>query len=166
MSDLDSDNKRCKDCGEVKPASESWRCEQSSDGLSLYGKECFGLSDAAAYRKRQAAIGKTPRAYRRHSRVPEGVKHCARSAETKPITDPGRDPAWTPNCSRCNVRLPERTGSGRRLCDDCFGQTYDLEDRRSNGAHRVRLKPCSLCGGPKERMARGKMCQACKPWAG
>jgi hypothetical protein len=77
-----------------------------------------------------------------------------------------RDPAWTPNCSRCDVRLPERTGSGRRLCDDCFGQTYDLEYRRANGAHRVRLMPCSLCGGPKERMARGKMCQACKPWAG
>lgn len=77
-----------------------------------------------------------------------------------------RDPAWTPRCSRCDVRLPERTGSGRRLCNDCFGQTYDLEHRRTNGAHRVRLKPCSLCGGPKERMARGKMCQACKPWAG
>ena len=69
-----------------------------------------------------------------------------------------RDPAWTPNCSRCDVRLPERTGSGRRLCDDCFGQTYDLEHRRANGAHRVRLMPCSLCGGPKEHVARGKVC--------
>ncbi|GLY91555.1 endonuclease domain-containing protein [Actinoallomurus iriomotensis] len=88
-------------------------------------------------------------------------KACMRRSKTAQ-----RDPAWTPNCSRCDVRLPERTGSGRRLCDECFGQTYDLEHRRANGAHRIRLKPCTLCGGPKERMARGKLCQACKPWAG
>lgn len=77
-----------------------------------------------------------------------------------------RDPEWTPACSRCSTRLPERSGSGRRLCDPCFGETYDLEHRRTNGAHRVRLKPCTLCRGIKERFERGKLCRACKPWAG
>jgi hypothetical protein len=75
-----------------------------------------------------------------------------------------RDPYWTPACSRCGQRLPERAGSGRRLCDACFDQTYDTADRRLNGAHRIRLKPCSLCGGTKERFERGKVCRDCRPW--
>lgn len=75
------------------------------------------------------------------------------------------DPNWTPACSRCAQRLPVRGGSGRRLCPECFAQTYDMGDRRDNGAHRIRLKPCSLCYGVKERFERGKLCTACKPWA-
>jgi hypothetical protein len=75
-----------------------------------------------------------------------------------------RDPAWTPVCSRCGEQLTERVGSGRRLCVTCFDATYDTEDRRLNGAHRIRLKPCSLCGGRKQRFERGKVCSACRPW--
>jgi hypothetical protein len=75
-----------------------------------------------------------------------------------------RDPAWTPACSRCGRRLTQRTGSGRRLCEGCFDETYDTEYRRSNGAHRIRLRPCTLCGGEKERFERGKVCVACRPW--
>ena len=87
-------------------------------------------------------------------------KRCARTSRTAQ-----RDPDWTPACSRCKVRLPDRSGSGQRLCVDCFAQTYEVDDRRSSGSHRPRLKPCSLCGGPKERFAsRSRMCSACKPW--
>lgn len=75
-----------------------------------------------------------------------------------------RDPAWTPACSRCGERLTERAGSGRRLCERCFSSTYDLEHRRHNGAHRIKLRPCSLCGGVKERFERGKVCRNCRPW--
>jgi hypothetical protein len=75
-----------------------------------------------------------------------------------------RDPSWTPACSRCGQRLPERIGSGRRLCDACFAETYDYEYRRTNGAHRIRLKPCTLCGAEKERFERGKVCAPCRPW--
>jgi hypothetical protein len=75
-----------------------------------------------------------------------------------------RDPSWTPSCSRCGQRLTHRAGSGRRLCDSCFDATYDTQYRRSNGAHRIRLRPCSLCGGEKERFERGKVCRACRPW--
>lgn len=60
--------------------------------------------------------------------------------------------------------MPSRTGPGRRLCETCFGETYDLNDRCDNGSHRIKLKPCSLCGGRKERFERGKMCSLCKPW--
>ena len=75
-----------------------------------------------------------------------------------------RSPDWTPACSRCAVRLPTRTGSGRRLRAACFAQTYAVEDPRHNGAHRLRLRPCTLCGGPKERFERGKVCGTCRPW--
>jgi hypothetical protein len=77
-----------------------------------------------------------------------------------------RDPEWTPSCNRCGERLSSRTGSGRRLCSDCFAEVYDTSDRRENGAHRLRMRPCTLCGGPKERFERGKLCGACRPWAG
>jgi NMD protein affecting ribosome stability and mRNA decay len=56
-----------------------------------------------------------------------------------------RHPDWRPACSRCGVVLPTRAGSGRRLCSDCFVETYDQHDVRPNGSHRRRLKPCSLC---------------------
>lgn len=81
-------------------------------------------------------------------------------------TSEQRDPDWTPDCSRCGRRLSAREGSGRRLCDQCFTHTYDTADRRLNGAHRIKLKPCSLCGGRKERFERGKVCGACRPWLG
>lgn len=93
MSDLGLPEKRCRDCGEVKPAAEFWRRKQSPDGLALYCRECFGLRNAAKYRKTQAAIGKEPRAYRRHSAVPDGMKYCARCAEIKPIDDFGSNRA-------------------------------------------------------------------------
>jgi Recombination endonuclease VII len=76
-----------------------------------------------------------------------------------------RSPNWTPACFRCGARLPTRVGSGRRLCAECFAETYDLEFRRTNGAHRITLKPCTLCGGAKERFERGKLCGACRSWA-
>jgi hypothetical protein len=66
-------------------------------------------------------------------------KDCMRARKLKQ-----RDPAWTPACSRCGAQLTERPGSGRRLCAACFDATYDTEDRRLNGAHRIRLKPCRL----------------------
>lgn len=77
-----------------------------------------------------------------------------------------RSADWRPSCSRCGARLQDRVGSGRRLCGDCFSETYDVRDRRGNGAHRIRLRPCSLCGGEKERFERGRVCASCRPWLG
>lgn len=109
MSDLPPDKKRCKDCGELKPAAEFWRRKQSPDGLSLYCRACFGLRNAASYRKAQAAIGKQARAYRRHSAVPDGMKYCAHCAEIKPIRDFGRnraDPSGrTTYCKPCHNKV-------------------------------------------------------------
>ncbi|MCO5997109.1 endonuclease VII domain-containing protein [Actinoallomurus rhizosphaericola] len=106
MSDLIPPNKQCKDCGEVKPAAEFWRRKQSPDGLALYCKECFGLRNAAAYRKRQAAEGKSARDYRRHSAVPDGMKYCAVCKKIKPVSEFGRNRAEPSGlasyCRRCH----------------------------------------------------------------
>jgi hypothetical protein len=109
MSDLLPDKKRCKDCGELKPAAEFWRRKSSPDGLALYCRECFGLRNAAAYRKRQAAVGKEARAYRRHSAVPDGMKYCASCAEIKALGEFGSnkaDPSGrTTYCKPCHNRV-------------------------------------------------------------
>ncbi len=109
MSDLVPEGKRCKDCGEVKSAAEFWRRSQSPDGLALYCRECFGLRNAAAYRKRQASAGKEARAYRGHSAVPDGMKYCARCAQIKSIEEFGSnraDPSGrTTYCKPCHNRV-------------------------------------------------------------
>lgn len=87
---------------------------------------------------------------------------CKDCMRTRKIAQ--RNPAWTPACSRCGTNLPTRAGSGRRLCADCYAKTYDTMDIRPSGSRRVKLKPCSLCGGPKPRFERGKLCPDCKPW--
>lgn len=61
-----------------------------------------------------------------------------------------RDPGWLPTCARCgNVR--PRVGPGRRLCAECFHAIYDAEAERVNGAHRLRLNACPLCGAERLR---------------
>lgn len=108
MSDSTPTEKRCRDCGEVKPASEFWRRKASPDGLALYCRECFGLRNAAKYRKKQAAIGKEARAYRRHSAVPEGSKYCPQCEEIKAIEEFGSNKANTAGraayCRPCHNR--------------------------------------------------------------
>src|SRR5215475_8027735 len=93
-------------------------------------------------------------------------KVCARCAERKPLDDfyfvskklgtrrgqckacmselklMQKDPDWKPSCCRCGTTM-NRFGPGRRLCQSCFDEIYDQEDRRPNGAHRQRLKDCS-----------------------
>jgi hypothetical protein len=49
--------KRCRDRGILKPVSQFWRRKQPPDGRSLYCRECFGLPNAAFYRRRRAVQG-------------------------------------------------------------------------------------------------------------
>ena len=88
-------------------------------------------------------------------------KNCMRRRKAEQL-----DPEWVPGCSRCGHLLLTRSGSGRRLCETCAAETYDLsEPPCGRGGRRVKLKSCTLCRGPKELFERGKLCHACKPWA-
>jgi len=86
-------------------------------------------------------------------------KECMREVKAEQ-----RDPNWKPRCSTCGKER-ERIGMGRRLCQECFDAAYDAEDARSNGAHRLKLKPCSCCGAKRLRAdhtAGTSLCAVCR----
>lgn len=75
-----------------------------------------------------------------------------------------KNPNWRPTCNHCG-RERERSGPGRRLCRECFDEIYDTEDRRENGAHRLKLRPCSACGTKRLRLDHVKntsLCPVCR----
>lgn len=84
-------SKQCRDCGETKPASEFWKLKASKDGLAYYCKSCFGLRNSRSYRKKRDELGKTTRAYRRWSAVPQGMKYCPRCETIKSVDEFGRN---------------------------------------------------------------------------
>ncbi|MFB4310100.1 endonuclease VII domain-containing protein [Actinomadura sp. GTD37] len=98
--------KKCPDCGEAKPVSEFWKLKASKDGLAYYCKVCFSLRNSRSYRKKQAEAGQKTRAYRKRPEVPEGMKHCARCDETKPVGAFGKNRATrsglTDYCRPCH----------------------------------------------------------------
>lgn len=74
------------------------------------------------------------------------------------------DPNWKPSCSQCGKEM-DRRGMGRRLCTECLEAKYDSDDVRGNGAHRLKLKPCSCCGIQRYReshVAGGSLCPTCR----
>lgn len=70
------------------------------------------------------------------------------------------DPDWRPSCSRCGEIAPRPGKGGRRLCVACHDAIYG--EARNNGSHRLRLKPCWGCGGPKEYGERAHYCNTCR----
>ncbi|WP_131738339.1 endonuclease VII domain-containing protein [Actinomadura roseirufa] len=114
--------KKCRDCGVDKPFSEFWKRKASEDGFALYCKECFGLRNSATYRKKQKEAGNSPRVYRRHSAVPEGMKYCARCGETKPLGDFGSNRS-------------ARSGLAT-YCKPCHNEAMAEIKRRNHGSER------------------------------
>lgn len=114
--------KRCRDCGELKLATEFWRRKQSPDGLALYCKVCFGLRNSASYRGKRAVEGKKTRPYRRHSDVPDGMKYCPECKEIKPRSAFGSNRSQpdglTAYCRPCHnsvtVRVKSRKHGSQR----------------------------------------------------
>lgn len=114
--------KECRDCGLVKPVTEFWKRKASSDGLSLYCRECFGLRNAAATRRRMAKRGKTVRAYRKREVLPEGMKHCPRCQEVKAIAEFGKNRA-------------QRSGVAS-YCKPCYSLVIAENRQRNHGSTR------------------------------
>ncbi|MEV5829697.1 endonuclease VII domain-containing protein [Spirillospora sp. NPDC052242] len=83
--------KKCKDCGQVKPAGEFWKRKASPDGLALYCRDCFALRNAASYRGKQAVLGKKTRDFRRRVKVPDGMKYCPKCETVKSVDEFGRN---------------------------------------------------------------------------
>jgi hypothetical protein len=84
----DAPVKRCRDCGEHRPAGEFWRRKQSPDGLALYCKTCFRERNQAAAEARARAEGRTIRPRRpQPSDVPDGSKYCGSCDRVLPLEE-------------------------------------------------------------------------------
>ena len=100
--------RRCPDCGLDKAATEFRRNSSRPDGLSFYCKPCCKQRDAAGYRKRRSATGRT---VRERIAVPDGMKCCARCRDIKPVDafalaprQPGGRNCYCKNCNNTRAR--------------------------------------------------------------
>ena len=102
------------------PAGAFRRNGASADGLSAYCASCYRARDAASYRRRRAAIGKTvtPRV------DVAGHKRCADCREIKPLTefDRARSQSGGFNCY-CKVCRSRRNRAAHLLRE--YGLTPD-----------------------------------------
>ncbi|MEW2359915.1 endonuclease VII domain-containing protein [Spirillospora sp. NPDC029432] len=114
--------KECRDCGLVKPVAEFWKRKASHDGLALYCKECFGLRNAAATRRRLAKQGKSARPYQKRRVLPEGMKYCPRCQEIKATADFPRNRS-------------SKSGVGG-YCKPCYAQVVVENRERNHGSTR------------------------------
>jgi hypothetical protein len=100
------EQKYCRDCGELRPASEFTRDRRRADGLSFYCKVHARRRVNASKDLRRGA----PRArYPREVAVPEGSKWCPDCGAVKPIGDfvrnAGHSTGRGPYCKPChNIR--------------------------------------------------------------
>ncbi|MFP3967298.1 endonuclease VII domain-containing protein [Actinomadura fulvescens] len=169
-------SKECRDCGELKPATDFWKRKASPDGLALYCKECFGRRNAASYRGGQEKLGKKARPYRRHSAVPEGMKYCPRCQETKPLEAFGRNRSeksgLTAYCRPCHTaamtEIKERTHGGQRnyMLKRRYGITVEDVERMAAEQGGVciiclRSDPKHVDHGHKTGKVRGLLCFSC-----
>ncbi|WP_042397750.1 endonuclease VII domain-containing protein [Streptacidiphilus carbonis] len=83
----DSTDKVCRDCGEVKSASEFWRRAGSPDGLAYYCKPCFKVRNLGTRRKRSEREGRQERRFIPRQETPEGMKFCLDCETVKPLDD-------------------------------------------------------------------------------
>jgi hypothetical protein len=67
-------------------------------------------------------------------------------------------------CIDCQESLDEsrfnKVGKGRYLNSYCRA----CQTKRAYKYRETKIKPCTLCGGPKERAERAHLCDKCKPW--
>lgn len=82
--------KFCKDCGQTKPIAEFHNNKTEPDGHSFYCKPCT------------LARMKRPKTKPPKVKAPEGMKHCTRCVQTKPLSEFSRSSTtWDGYYNRC-----------------------------------------------------------------
>jgi hypothetical protein len=155
-------NKRCPDCGEVKPNSAYRRNKSTPDGLSFYCKECFSRRDNAAYRKRMAERGKK---VRERVVAPHGSKWCPGCVSIRSLAEWGRNRAskdgYNSYCKACH---------NKRGARDYLKRVYGLTPDDVSKMIDAQAGVCSIClDAPAEHVdhdhvtgqVRGVLCFNC-----
>jgi Recombination endonuclease VII len=118
-------SKFCKDCNELRPASEFTRDRSRPDGLSFY---CKLHARRRLLQSKDARKGPPRVRHPRDAVVPQGHKWCPDCATVKPLEEFVRNASqpsgWAPYCKPChNIRgkaAKEKVGGSR---------TYHLKRR-------------------------------------
>lgn len=101
--------KTCPDCGQDKRLDAFGNNRAQPDGKAFYCRPCFNLRSAAAYRRKQARLGRT---VRERVTAPAGHKWCPDCKQTKPLEEFHRAPRQAGGrasyCRVCKGRRDER----------------------------------------------------------
>jgi len=137
--------KFCKDCGELRPASEFTRDRARKDGLSFY---CKTHARRRLLASKDARKGSPKSRHPRDTAVPEGQKWCPDCGTVKPLDDfvrnAGMPSGREPYCKPChNIR-------GKASKDKVGGsRTYHLKRRygiTAQDADAMLERQDGLCG--------------------
>jgi hypothetical protein len=94
--------KRCPDCGLIKPAEAFSRNAARPDGLQFYCKDCYSVRSTRAYRERRIRRGLPVRA---GVVAPPGHKYCPGCCEVSPLSNWHRNATtrdgYTSYCKNC-----------------------------------------------------------------
>jgi hypothetical protein len=117
--------KYCRDCGELRPASEFTSDRARKDGLSFY---CKIHARRRLLRAKDARQGPPKSRYAREVSVPDGSKWCPDCSTVKPQTDFVRNASspsgWSAYCKPCH------NARGKASKDKVGGsRTYHLKRR-------------------------------------
>ena len=117
--------KYCKDCGELRPATEFTSDRARKDGLSFY---CKVHARRRLLRAKDARRGPPKSRYAREVVVPEGSKWCPDCSTVKPLTEFVRNASsqsgWSAYCKPCH------NARGKASKDKVGGsRTYHLRRR-------------------------------------
>jgi hypothetical protein len=115
--------KYCKDCGELRPASEFTSDRRRADRLSFY---CKTHARGRLLASKDARQGPPRRRHRREVQVPEGHKWCPDCATVKPIEE------FVRNASQASGRAP--------YCKPCHNARGKASKDKMGGSRTYHLK--------------------------
>jgi hypothetical protein len=147
--------RECRDCHEVKLASEFWRSNSSPDGLAYYCKACSSQRDAESARRRAQREGRSMRPFRGPGEeLPEGFKGCPDRGHVLPLEGFPRNKNTTSGYA--TYRKPCQKARSRESRERVHGggKHYHLKRRCGLGADEVEAKikeqfgVCPICLTP------------------